>query len=144
MNTARRLALAGPLLLSWLLLVPAATRAEDAPEKAAVAAADAWLKLVDAGKYGASWDEAAPLFKKAIGRADWEKALEGVRSPLGGLVSRKVASRTYTESLPGAPDGKYVVVQYATSFANKGTATETVTQALVGDGRWRVSGYFIK
>ncbi len=138
MNLVRPLAVAG------LLLLAGGVRADEPSEKAAVPAADAWLKLVDAGKYGASWDEAAPLFKNAIGRAAWEKALEGVRSPLGKLVSRKVASRTYTESLPGAPDGKYVVVQYATSFANKGTATETVTQALDGDGRWRVSGYFIK
>ncbi len=133
-----------PLAIAGLLLVAAAARADEASEKAAVAAAEAWLKLVDAGKYGPSWDGAAALFKGAISRVDWEKALKGVRAPLGKVLSRKVASRTFAESLPGAPDGKYVVLQYATSFENKRTATETVTEALDGDRGWRTSGYFIK
>jgi len=55
-----------------------------------------------------------------------------------------VSSTTYTESLPGVPDGKYVVIQYQTSFAKKKAAIETVTPVLDEDGRWRVSGYFIK
>ncbi len=142
MTPALRFAAAAPFLACLALAAPAS--AEDASEKAAVSAADAWVKLVDAGKYGASWDEAAAFFKNAIGRAEWEKALRGVRSPLGRLVSRKVASRTSTESVPGAPDGKYVVVQYETSFENKKRATETVTPMLDADGRWRVSGYFIR
>lgn len=138
MTTARVLAVAG------VLLAAGGAGADEASEKAAIAAADAWLKVVDAGRHGASWDEASRLFQNAIGRADWEKALKGVRSPLGKALSRKVASRTYAESLPGAPDGKYVVVQYRTSFENKQAATETVTMALDGDRAWRASGYFIK
>lgn len=137
MTSARALAVAG------VLLAAGSARGDEASEKAAVAAADAWLKVVDAGQYGASWDQASRLFKAAVGRADWEKALKGVRSPLGKVLSRRVASRTYAESLPGAPDGRYVVVQYRTSFASKEAATETVTLAL-DDGRWRASGYFIK
>ena len=138
MTIARALAVAGALL------VAGSVRADEASERAAVAAGEAWLKLVDAGKYGASWDDASRLFKNAIGRPDWEKALKGVRSPLGKVVSRKLASKKYSESLPGAPDGQYVVVQYRTTFENKKAATETVTQMLDDDGRWRVSGYFIK
>ncbi len=42
------------------------------------------------------------------------------------------------------PDGEYVVVQLETSFANKKAAVETVTPMLEKDGRWRVSGYFIR
>jgi opacity protein-like surface antigen len=133
-----------PALAVAALLLATAAHAGDPAEKAAVDAADAWLKVVDAGEYAASWDEAAPFFKGAVGKADWEKALKGVRSPLGKLVARKVASRTYTEAVPGAPDGKYVVVQYETSFENKKHAIETVTPMLAPDGRWRVSGYFIR
>ncbi len=132
------------LALAFIVLAAGAARAGEASEAAAVTAADAWLKLVDAGRYGASWDEAASLFRGAIGRADWEKSLKGVRAPLGKVVSRKVASRTYAESLPGAPDGKYLVIRYETSFEHKQAATETVTPRLDEDGRWRVSGYFIK
>jgi hypothetical protein len=125
-------------------LAASPARAQDAAEKAAVAAADAWLKAVDAGRYGESWDGAARIFRTVVKKDDWERSLEGVRSPLGKVLSRKVSSRTFTNTLPGAPDGKYVVIQYATSFENKRSAIETVTPMLDADGRWRVSGYFIR
>ncbi len=136
--------IARALAAACVVLGAGSIRADEASEQAAVQAADAWLKLVDAGQYGGSWDAAAGLFKGAIGRGDWVKSLERLRSPLGKVVSRKVAARTYAESLPGAPDGKYVVIQYETSFESKKAATETVTPMLDVDGRWRVSGYFIK
>jgi len=142
MKSALPLAFATLLALACSIL-PRAARA-DAAEKAAVSAADAWLKLVDAGEFGTSWDEAAGFFKGAVAEADWERSLKAARTPLGKVLSRKVASRTYTTSLPGAPDGKYVVLQYETSFENKKRATETVTPMLDADGRWRVSGYYIK
>ncbi|HEY6460881.1 MAG TPA: DUF4019 domain-containing protein [Polyangiaceae bacterium] len=123
---------------------PAATDPPGSNEKAAQAAAEAWLALVDAGSYGPSWTEAASLFKKAIDQAGWEKALTGVRAPLGKVVSRKLASATYRTSVPGGPDGQYVVVVYTTSFENKQSATETVTPMKDADGRWHVSGYFIR
>jgi hypothetical protein len=50
----------------------------------------------------------------------------------------------FTKTLPGVPDGEYVVVEYETSFENKKTANETVTPMKDPDGTWRVSGYFIR
>jgi hypothetical protein len=50
----------------------------------------------------------------------------------------------YTTTLPGAPDGEYVVIQYQSSFGKKNLAVETVTPMLDQDGVWRVSGYFIR
>ena len=47
--------------------------------------------LTDSAKYGQSWDEAA-LFKGAVTKADWEKAIKGVRAPLGAVKARKVKS----------------------------------------------------
>ena len=41
---------------------PQPTESNPEAEKAAVAAADAWLKLVDAGQYAESWAEAAEYF----------------------------------------------------------------------------------
>jgi opacity protein-like surface antigen len=114
------------------------------PEDAAQAAAASWLKLVDAGNYGASWDQAAVLFKGAVTKSQWAQAAAGARGPLGALVSRRLKSRKYTERLPGAPDGKYVVIQFATAFEKKASAVETITPMLDPDGLWRVSGYFIR
>lgn len=111
--------------------------------QAAVAAADAWLAQVDQGHYGASWDSAAPYFQNAIEREAWEKTMNSTRSPLGQLVERKVKSTKFLKTLPGAPDGPYVMIRFNTSFENKASAIETVTPMWQG-GEWKVSGYFIK
>ena len=140
----RAAASVGCLALLFSLLASAHAAAAEAAEEAAETAAYSWLKLVDAGKYAESWEQAATLFKGAVTRDQWKDSLNGVRRPLGKLVSRKVKSRQYTESLPGAPDGKYVVLQYNATFENKASAVETVTPMLDEDGAWRVAGYFVK
>lgn len=119
-------------------------RAADKPEELAEAAAESWLRLVDAGDAEASWDQAAKLFKGAVTKEQWTQALGGVRPPLGKVISRKLMSRQYSEKVPGAPEGKYVIIQYETVFENKAAAVETVTPMLDPDGVWRVSGYFIR
>ncbi len=113
-------------------------------EKIAVEAASEWLNLIDNGRYAESWDLAAELFKKAVGKETWEKQLNAVREPLGKLISREVIKKGYMTSVPGAPDGEYVLIQYSTSFENKKKAIETVTPMKDKDGEWRVSGYFIR
>ena len=107
-------------------------------------AAGHWLALTDAGRYDASWDQAASLFKGAVTKTNWESAIRGVRTPLGAVKSRKLKSAQFTKSLPGVPDGEYVVVQFETQFENQATAIETVTPLREKDGSWRVSGYFVK
>src|SRR5688500_871100 len=74
-------------------------RAADKREDAAQVAADSWLKLVDDGKYEASWDQAAKLFKGAVTKDQWKQAAVGVREPLGKVVSRKLKSQEPTERL---------------------------------------------
>ena len=70
--------------------------------------------------------------------------MEAVRKPLGQTVSRSLKSKQYQTVLPGAPDGEYVVIQFNTSFEHKRSAVETVTPMKDKDGKWRVSGYYIK
>jgi len=113
-------------------------------EKAAVNVAEKWLATVDGGKYADSWEGAALYFRNAITKEQWEKSLQAVRTPLGKVKLRQVQSKSYNTSLPGAPDGEYVVILFATSFENKASAIETVTPMLDKDGKWRVSGYFIR
>src|SRR5262245_14693578 len=111
-------------LLSVVLIGPAWSAEE--PQATAQAAAEAWLKVVDAGNYASSWEQASKLFRGAVTQEQWVQALKGTRAPLGKVVSRKIKSRQYTEKLPGAPDGKYVVIQFDTVFENKPSAVETV------------------
>ncbi|CAB1065470.1 hypothetical protein D1BOALGB6SA_10267 [Olavius sp. associated proteobacterium Delta 1] len=118
--------------------------ASEEKEEKAVAAAQTWLALIDEGKYGESWEKAAVYFKNALSKEKWEQMLTAVRKPLGKLYSRELISKTYKNSLPGAPDGEYVVIQFQTSFENKKSGVETVTPMLDGGVEWRVTGYYIK
>jgi len=89
-------------------------------------------------------DAAAEFFRKAIAKPAWEQLIGSVRTPLGKMQSRKMLSATFATSLPGAPDGSYVVIQFDTVFEHKAVAVETITPMLEKDGQWRVSGYYIK
>jgi len=133
-------------LIAVLMFLPQTviTHAQQKPEDLAQKSAEAWLALPDSGKYAESWDEAAGFFKSSISRDRWVDAMKSVRAPLGAVQSRKLKSATYTKSLPGAPAGEYVVIQYDTDFGKKASSVETITPMLDKDGRWRVSGYFIK
>jgi len=134
----------GVFTLALLLAFSAAVQAQQKPEQLAQQSSDAWLALVDSGKYADSWQEASQLFRAAITQEKWQDALRGTRDPLGKMLSRKLRSATYKTTLPGAPDGEYVVMQYDSCFEHKQSAVETVTPMLDKDGKWRVSGYYIK
>jgi len=134
----------GVLVTLMVALLGVLSSAQQKPEDLAQTSAESWLGLVDAGKYAESWDEAAQMFKRAVTKEQWQGAVRGARDPLGKVVSRKLMRATYTKTLPSAPDGEYVVIQYETSFEHKQAAVETITPMLDKDGKWRVSGYFIK
>ena len=131
-------------LLCTIFLMSCMGFSQTAPEKAAGDSANKWLALVDAGHYATSWDEAAQVFKNAVSKEQWADTLKASRAPLGKMKSRQLKSATYQTSLPGAPDGQYVVIQYESSFEQKTSAVETVTPMMDKDGYWRVSGYFIR
>lgn len=133
------------LAAATLLLIGFSTSADDREATSqAQTAAKRWLALVDSANYGQSWEDAASFFKSAVTKTDWEKAVKGARAPLGAVKARTVKSATFTRTLPGAPDGEYVVIQFEAQFENKAAAIETVTPMHDKDGTWRVSGYFIK
>ena len=109
----------------------------------AVSATIAWLELIDSAQYQASWKQAAPLFQNQLSSQQWTQALMQVRKPLGKLRSRKAIHVSAVSSLPGAPDGEYVIITLAADFQNKNAAIETATVSKV-EGEWRSIGYFIR
>ena len=135
------------MLIAFLVVIcitATSIAAENKKEQQAVSAAMKWLNLVDKGKYAESWNTAARYFKNAVTEDQWKGTLQSVRTPLGKLVARSVETTNYRTTLPGAPDAQYVVIRFKTSFENKKTAIETVTPMMDEDGKWRVSGYYIK
>jgi hypothetical protein len=116
----------------------------DTPENAAETCARTWLGLIDSGEYAKSWDASAKYFRNSVPQSQWVSPISAVRSPLGSVKSRRLTSAHYERSLPGAPDGEYVIIQFSTSFEHRAEATETLTPMKDPDGQWRVSGYFIR
>jgi len=132
------------MLVLGLCLSCVCAHADDGSEKIATAAAEKWLSQVDALNYAGSWREASTYFQGAVQEKAWVDSLNGVRKPLGEPISRRLRNAQHAKSLPGAPDGDYVVMQFDTSFANKKTAVETVTFIQDKDAKWKAAGYYIK
>ena len=109
----------------------------------ALGAAQRWLALLDAGDYPACWSTAAGLMRGAVTGEQLAQTLRGALEPMGNLGSRSMSAAEYHETLPGAPDGRYWVISYSASYANKKSAVETVTAMWDGEA-WRVSGYYIR
>ena len=130
-------------LLLGLILVSMSVYASDDKIRDADEAAGKWLALIDGRQYLDSWEQAASLFKQQVSADNWLQSISAARQPLGAMISRKLISATYATSLPGAPDGEYVVLQYQTTFRYKKSAIETVTPML-DNKRWRVSGYYVR
>jgi hypothetical protein len=117
---------------------------KDNAEKAAMECATKWLVLLDEGNLAASWEEAALHLKSSVSKEKWMKMLR-VRGALGPLMSRKMISADYAKAtLPGAPEGEFVVIHYQSSFEYNSSAVEMITPMLEKDGTWRVSGYSVR
>lgn len=131
------------LILALLLAAPAQASAIDEAQ-AAQKAALAWLELVDRGDYKASWHESGAFFQGAMAAEKWSELIGGVRKPLGKVLTREFSSAQVRQTMPGAPDGKYFLLLFKTSFAKKKSAEERVTLIHEPKRGWRVVGYFIK
>lgn len=127
-----------------LAVLSLAGLAQEKPAEVAQRSDEVWLALTDAGRYAESWKTAGEAFQVGVTKEKWESAMRSVRLPMGKLKTRKVQDAVYSTTLPGAPDGEYVVAHFATRFEHKQVAVETVVSTREKDGEWRVVGYFIK
>jgi len=137
------------VLLASAMLLAGGVRAQDAQDPAAAVAAATdsatrWLAVADAGKWDETWDRMAPASQAAVTKTAWSGAVGPLRAKLGAVRSRTLQAAAFTHTLPGAPAGDYVVIQYLTDFANKPQSVETVTPMRLPDGGWKVSGYYIR
>ncbi|EIP96415.1 serine/threonine protein kinase [Opitutaceae bacterium TAV1] len=136
-------------LLTGLPRATSSSGRQNPPERQAVSTAveraRVWLQLIDAGPehYAQSWRDASAGFRTAVGETEWVSTLKAVRPSLGSVVSRRLISSQETHTLPGAPDGHYVVMRFSTDFSRQKAAIETVTFTEESDGVWRVTGYYI-
>jgi hypothetical protein len=120
-----------------------ATDPHIAEERAAERQALGFLGYLDHGRYADSYAYTGMLIRTQLDRDAYAKQLEKARAGVGALLSRELIDASYSTTVPGAPEGQYVVLHYGASFANRQQAEETLTLAFA-KGYWRVSGYYIK
>jgi len=133
------------LVLLLLLVLPCVSAAaEQDKAAAAVAAAKEFLVLVDQGEYVKSWEQASSLFAERIPKEDWIEGISRFRPTFGEVQERTLKGSHLTKSLPGAPDGEYVLILFTSIFEKKATAVETITMMLDTDKQWRAAGYYIE
>ena len=84
------------------------------------------------------------MFRKAIAKPAWEAAVRQARAPLAALGARKLLGASFQTRLPNAPPGEYVVLQYQRAAKGGKRVVESVTPSRDTDGKWRVSGYYVR
>jgi predicted Ser/Thr protein kinase len=103
----------------------------------------AWLGGIDREGYATAWRDASEILRSAITEEKFSAAMLAVRAPLGKANIRRLRSATPLTQLPGVPDGRYILLQFETSFDSAPAAIETVTFVRDPDGKWRAAGYYI-
>jgi Protein of unknown function (DUF4019) len=114
-----------------------------AEEQAAERQALGFLGYLDHGRFADSYAYTGMLIRAQMDREAFASQIEKTRLGVGALQARELIDAGYATSVPGAPEGQYVVLHYHSSFANRPDAVETLTLAFA-KGYWRVSGYYIK
>ncbi|HEU4430226.1 MAG TPA: DUF4019 domain-containing protein [Myxococcota bacterium] len=103
--------------------------------------ASEFLDQLDRGAAEETWPALAAPLRASAPEAGWPAQIARMRAPLGRPVARQLASALFTETLPGAPPGRYFVIEYDAQFSDA-TCGERVV-AMLEHGAWRVAGYVI-
>lgn len=129
---------------SWLVLASAAACAQsDLDTSPGLVASRSWLGDLDAGRYGATWEEASPMLKDAMPKVQWETGLERTRGAMGVVVARKIRLANCTRGTRADPEAEICVIQYDTQFERR-LGDEQVTVLRGSDGAWRVAAYSLR
>ena len=98
-----------------------------------------WLTLIDDSNYTAGIAQMGPATRK-----DDIASLSRLREPMGAMSNRNLKDIKLEKTQPGLPAGQYAVVRYESTFANRASAIETVTLAMVKTGAWAVVAYRVE
>jgi hypothetical protein len=114
-----------------------------ADEIAAERQALGFLGYLDQGRYADSYAYTGMLLRTQVDREAFAAQIEKARTGTGALQGRELIDASYATTVPGAPEGQYVVLHYHANFASRQDTVETLTLAFA-NGYWRVDGYYIK
>jgi hypothetical protein len=125
---------------------PAPPLPADAPHAADIAAArqvaEAWIQLLDQGRFDEAYQQMGPTARRQISQQQWREQLKATREKSGKLDSRIFQYPNFTTTLRGAPAGEYVVLNYLCTFASHRSSPETIVMAK-GAAGWHVAGFSV-
>ena len=105
------------------------------------------MQLVDANRLGEVWEGASAVMKQLVTKDEFVRQITADRSRLGAVSGRSNPLVTRTRYPAGAdvPEGLYVNVSSASTFANQPQPIrELVSFRLDDDRTFRVSGYSLR
>ncbi len=113
-----------------------------AGEESARKDAEKWLTLVDNARYRDAYKAASRHSRSQATAEEWEAQIRALHEAAGAPRQRTFSSAKATRSLPGAPDGEYMILEFSTAFEKKEKAVETLMMSRES-GSWKAAGYFI-
>lgn len=137
-----------PLMAQQRAVQAAAQSVQDIDPGSVAAGARQVLELIDANRAAEVWEGSSNVAKRSITRDAFVQQAMAARASLGRAVSRTWLSvlRQQVDAnaaqQPGnPPQGMYISVRFATTFANGRSAIELVTFRMDEDATWRLAGY---
>ncbi len=106
---------------------------------------DAWLKLLDAGKYGDAWEQFDEEFKKTAPKDEWCRQISIIRGARGSVLSRSLDYGKFKQKIDDRARnfGEFVTVDYDTVFQKEPHGIEQFTAMRAKDGTWHPRGYYL-
>ncbi|HLF17845.1 MAG TPA: DUF4019 domain-containing protein [Candidatus Omnitrophota bacterium] len=99
-----------------------------------------WLGWVDEGRDETSWKDAAKAFQQEMAKEKWKANLKALRTRLGKLRERSLATLTYYEPTNTVP---LSCVLYFTSVFEHLTVRQEILFLIYDNNQWKVAGYFV-
>lgn len=110
-------------------------------EREVVKAAEAYLAVMDEGRFGQLRDMGAAFVKRRETREQYSQKFQKIRDTLGKAIHRTLDWVRLLDDPAGMPKGRYANVQYQSNFERVQKTWEVVSLVLESDGQWRVAGY---
>jgi hypothetical protein len=136
---------AAPLLAALASTAPAQQPplSASAATTAADSAATAWLAVLAAQGYVASWEMASPPFQKRIRREDWSVNADRYREQFLRAGQRRLVESYYRLAEPPQDPGEYVTLRYLTTVTPERQVSETLLLIRDPEGAFRVADYVL-
>ena len=135
----RAVAVAGSVFLLFLFCLSLPAAAE--MKTPVIAAAESFFELRDAGSLQQAWWEGSEILHQTTRMDRWMEDMRIQSELMGDLVKRSLRSRVQRSTMPGLPDGEYVILLYDVSFEHKKAGLEILVMLHDASGDWRLVSY---